>query len=129
MKVAYVFNTSGRTATYKLGSMILPQLENGTLGAEVSAMLFFDDNNFILRKGDPIGERLAKVAAEKQILLISCAQCSMERGLSQGNCCGEDACTLNKPKAVDCIEGVACGCWADFFTKCKADGVDHIITL
>jgi hypothetical protein len=24
------FNTSGRTATYKLGNMILPQLENGT---------------------------------------------------------------------------------------------------
>lgn len=129
MKVAYVFNTSGRTATYKLGNMILPQLEKGTLGAEVAAMLFFDDNNFILRKGDPVGGRLAKVATEKDILLVSCSQCSMERGLSQGNCRGEDASTIDKPDAVGCVEGVTCGCWADFFAKCERDKVDHIITL
>jgi hypothetical protein len=28
MKVAYVFATSGHTASYKLGKMILPQLES-----------------------------------------------------------------------------------------------------
>jgi len=27
MKVAYVFSTSGHTSSYKLGQMILPQLE------------------------------------------------------------------------------------------------------
>lgn len=27
MKVAYIFSTSGHTASYKLGKMILPQLE------------------------------------------------------------------------------------------------------
>ncbi len=129
MKVAYVFNSSGRTATYKLGQMILPQLEQGTFGAEVSAMLFFDDNNFILRKDDPIGERLAKIAAEKNISLIACSQCSMERSLSQGACCGESACTSDKPDPLGCIEGVSCGCWGDFFTKCEQDKVDHIITL
>ena len=36
MKVAYVFSTSGHTASYKLGKMILPQLESGTHGAEVA---------------------------------------------------------------------------------------------
>src|SRR5205814_224745 len=43
MKVAYVFSTSGHTASYKLGRMILPQLEQGTHGVEVVGMFFFDD--------------------------------------------------------------------------------------
>src|SRR3712207_8267162 len=34
MKVAYVFSTSGHTASYKLGKMILPQLEEGRHGVE-----------------------------------------------------------------------------------------------
>ena len=28
-------------------------------------MFFFDDNNYVLRKGDPIGERLSKVAKDQ----------------------------------------------------------------
>ena len=60
MKVAYVFSTSGHTASYKLGKMILPQLEQGIHGAEVVGMMFFDDNTYLLRAGDPMGERLAK---------------------------------------------------------------------
>jgi hypothetical protein len=70
VKVAYVFSTSGHTASYKLGKMILPQLEQGSHGVEVVGLFFFDDNNYILRKGDPIGERLARVAAEQGILLM-----------------------------------------------------------
>jgi len=57
MKVAYVFSTSGHTASYKLGRMILPQLEQGTHGVEVVGMFFFDDNTYLLRAGDPVGER------------------------------------------------------------------------
>ena len=64
MKVAYVFATN-MAATYKLATMILPQLEAGEHGADVVGMFFFDDNLYTLRKGDPIGERLARVAAEK----------------------------------------------------------------
>ncbi len=44
MKVAYVFSTSGHTASYKLGKMILPQLEEGRHGVEVVGMMFFDDS-------------------------------------------------------------------------------------
>jgi hypothetical protein len=51
MRIAYVFSTSGHTASYKLGKMILPQLEKGTHGVEVAGMFFFDDNNYVLRKG------------------------------------------------------------------------------
>jgi hypothetical protein len=43
MKVAYLFTTSGHTVSYKLGKMILPQLEAGRHGAQVVGMFFFDD--------------------------------------------------------------------------------------
>jgi hypothetical protein len=56
VKVAYIFSTSGHTASYKLGKMILPQLEEGRNGVEVVGIVFFDNNTYILRKGDPIGE-------------------------------------------------------------------------
>ena len=45
--------------------MILPQLEDNAHGVEVVGMFFFEDNHCVLVKGDPIGERLAKVAREK----------------------------------------------------------------
>ena len=64
MKVAYVFSTSGHTASYKLGQMILPQLEQGNHGAEMVGMFFFDDNTYVLRAGDPMGERIGNVAEE-----------------------------------------------------------------
>ena len=69
MKVAYIFATN-MASTFKLAAMILPQLEAGNHGAEVVGMFFFDDNAYTLRKGDPVGERLAKIAAEKNILLM-----------------------------------------------------------
>ena len=68
MKVAYVFSTSGHTASYKLGKMILPQLEAGNHGVDVVGMMFFDDNTYALREGDPVGERLGKVARESGML-------------------------------------------------------------
>jgi len=83
MKVAYVF-TQLRGGTYRLGQMILPQLEMGVHGVEVAGMFFFDDNCFVLRQGDPIGERLAKVAAEQNILLMMCDMCALERNLAEG---------------------------------------------
>ena len=83
MKVAYVFATN-MASTFKLNTMILPQLEAGNHGAEVVGMMFFDDNIYTLRSGDPFGERLAKVAREKGILLMACDQCAVRRGLAEG---------------------------------------------
>ncbi|MBP7692793.1 MAG: hypothetical protein KA764_12785, partial [Anaerolineales bacterium] len=83
MKIAYVF-ASPRAASYKLGQMILPQLEAGTHGVEVIGMFFFDDNVFVLRQGDPIGERLSKVAAARGMLLMMCDMCALERHLAEG---------------------------------------------
>jgi hypothetical protein len=121
MKVAYVFATSGHTASYKLGKMILPQLEAGNHGVQVIGMMFFDDNNYVLRKGDPIGERLAKVAAEQGILLMMCDQCALERGLAEGepgNC-----------RTTRTVEGVHVGCFPDLYGALAGSPPDHIITL
>ena len=83
MKVAYIFATD-MAATFKLATMILPQLEADKHGAGVAGMFFFDDNVYSLRKGDPTGERLAKVAVAKKILLMACDQCALRRNLAEG---------------------------------------------
>ena len=58
MKVAYIFATSRHTVSYVLGKMILPQLEEGRHGVTVVGMFFFEDNNYVLVKGNPTGDRL-----------------------------------------------------------------------
>ncbi|HEV2066948.1 MAG TPA: SaoD/DsrE family protein [Thermomicrobiales bacterium] len=121
MKVAYVFSTSGNTASYKLGRMILPQLEEGRHGAEVVGMMFFDDNTYALRKGDPMGERLAVVAREQGILLMLCDQCALERGLATGEV---GSCTV-----TGTVDGVAVGCFPDLYGALAGNPPDHIITL
>ena len=121
MRVAYVFATSGHTASYKLGKMILPQLEEGNHGADVVGMFFFDDNNYVLRRGDPIGERLAKVAQDNGMLLMMCDQCALERGLAKGD---PGNCTV-----VDTVDGVAVGCFPDLYAALSGSPPDHIITL
>ena len=121
VKVAYVFSTSGHTASYKLGKMILPQLESGTHGVEVVGMMFFDDNTYALRKGDPVGERLAKVAAEQGVLLMLCDRCALERGLAEG---APGACT-----PAGTVEGVAVGCFPDLYGALAGNPPDHVITL
>jgi sulfur relay (sulfurtransferase) complex TusBCD TusD component (DsrE family) len=46
--------------------------------------VLFDDNTYVLRAGDPVGERLARVAAEQGMLLMLCDECALERGLAEG---------------------------------------------
>jgi len=123
MKVAYVFSTSGHTASYKLGQMILPQLEANSHGAMVVGMMFFDDNTYLLRKGDPMGERLARVAKDQGILLMMCDSCALERGLAQGGRWPEKATTVNT------VEGVQVGCFPDLFAALASNPPDYIITL
>jgi sulfur relay (sulfurtransferase) complex TusBCD TusD component (DsrE family) len=121
VKVAYVFSTSGHTASYKLGEMILPQLEEGNHGAEVVGMFFFDDNTYVLREGDPLGRRLAKVAAERGILLMLCDRCALERGLAEGE--PLDA------RPLGTVEGVRVGCFPDLYEALAGDPPDQVITL
>ena len=123
MKVAYVFSTSGHTASYKLGQMILPQLEANAHGVDVVGMMFFDDNTYLLRKGDPMGERLAKVAKQKGILLMMCDGCANERGLAEGGVWPK------KARVNDTVEGGQVGCFPDLYAALAAAAPDHIITL
>ncbi len=84
-------------------------------------MMFFDDNNYVLRQGDPIGERLSKVAAEQGILLMMCDQCALERGLAEGeagNC---------KPSGT--VAGVHVGCFPDLYGALAGNPPDQVITL
>jgi hypothetical protein len=121
MKIAYVFSTSGHTASYKLGKMILPQLEQGNHGVDVVGMFFFDDNNYVLREGDPLGERLSKVAQENGMLLMMCDQCALERQLATGepgNC-----------EPTGTVEGVSVGCFPDLYGALAQAPPDHVITL
>ena len=111
--------------------MILPQLEAGTHGVEVVGMFFFDDNTFILREGDPVGERLAKIAKDKRILLMMCDMCALFRNLAQGT---PKWSAPNVPESERCIPldtvaGVHVGCFPDLYTALSGNMPDQVITL
>ena len=112
MKVAYVFSSQGHTISYKLGRMILPQLEDDAHGVEVVGMFFFEDNNYILVRGNPFGERLAKIAKEKGIVLIGCDLCCYERLIAE--------------KLVD---GATVGCLPNLYEALAGNMPDQVITL
>jgi hypothetical protein len=115
--------------------MILPQLEAGTHGVEVVAMFFFDDNTFVLRQGDAFGERLAKVAAERNIVLMMCDTCALERGLAIGEpvwcdpATGQGRRTPAPCQVQHTVQGVRVGCFPDLYAALAANPPDQVITL
>ena len=125
MKVAYVFATN-MASTFKLNTMILPQLEQGNHGAEVIGMMFFDDNIYCLRKGDEHGERLAKVAKENNILLMVCDQCAVRRGMADGTF---EQCGSGQVKAKGFVDGVVAGCFPQLYGALGGNPPDQIISL
>lgn len=125
MKVAYVFATN-MASTTKLATMILPQLEQGTHGADVIGMMFFDDNLFCLRQGDPVGERLAAIAKEKNIMLMVCDQCAVRRNLADGTF---EQCGSGHVKARDLVNGVVAGCFPQLYGALAGSPPDYVVTL
>ncbi len=125
MKVAYVFATN-MASTFKLNTMILPQLETGNHGAEVVGMMFFDDNLYTLRSGDPFGERLAKVAREKGILLMACDQCAVRRGLADG---AFEQCGSGEVRPKGLVEGVLVGCFPQLYAALSGVAGVQVISL
>jgi sulfur relay (sulfurtransferase) complex TusBCD TusD component (DsrE family) len=133
MKIAYVF-AMPRSASYKLGQMILPQLEAGTHGVEVVGMFFFDDNVWALQNDNPIGVRLAKVAQQKGMLLMMCDMCALERGLAEGAPRWCDAQGRGRVEPGEChvkdvVPGVQVGCFPDLYKALGGNPPDHVITL
>ncbi len=112
MKIAYIFTTQGHSVSYKLGKMILPQLEAGVHGVEVVGMFFFEDNNYVLVKGNPLGERLAAIARAQGMLLMGCDQCCYERDI-----------------ADNLVEGAVIGCFPNLYQALGQKGFDQVISL
>jgi hypothetical protein len=110
MNVAYVFSTSN--ASFILEKMIVPQLEEGRHGADVAGMFFFVDNNYLLVRGNPTGERLAQLARKSGMLLMGCDQCCYQRNI-----------------ADKLIEGIPIGCFPDLYQALAGVKVDQVITL
>jgi sulfur relay (sulfurtransferase) complex TusBCD TusD component (DsrE family) len=110
MNVAYVFSTAN--ASFILEKMIVPQLEEARHGATVLGMFFFVDNNYLLLRGNPTGERLAAVARKSGMLLMGCDQCCYQRGI-----------------ANRLIEGIPIGCFPDLYRALAGAKIDQVITL
>ena len=125
MKIAYVFATNMAT-TFKLSTMILPQLEQNIHGVKVVGMMFFDDNIFALRKGDEIGERLAKISAEQNILMMVCDQCAVRRNMASGTF---EQCGTGEVKAKGFVDGAVAGCFPQLYTALGGNPPDHVISL
>ena len=125
MKIAYVFKTS-MASTFQLATMILPQLEKNSHVVDVAGMFFFDDNLFCLKKGDPIGERLSKIANEKKMLLMVCDACAVRRGFADGT---SEQCGSGDVKAKGLVDGVVAGCFPQLYTALGSNPPDQVITL
>ena len=125
MKIAYVFKTS-MASTFQLATMILPQLEKNSHVVDVAGMFFFDDNLFCLKKGDPIGERLAKIANEKKMLLMVCDACAVRRGFADGTL---EQCGSGDVKAKGLVDGVVAGCFPQLYTALGSNPPDQVKTL
>ena len=125
MKIAYVFKMS-MASTFQLATMILPQLEKNSHVVDVAGMFFFDDNLFCLKKGDPIGERLAKIANEKKMLLMVCDACAVRRGFADGTL---EQCGSGDVKAKGLVDGVVAGCFPQLYTALGSNPPDQVITL
>ena len=110
MTVAYVFSTPN--ASYILEKMIVPQLEEGRHGASVAGMFFFVDNNYLLVRGNPTGERLAALSRKTGMLLMGCDQCCYQRNI-----------------ADRLIEGVPIGCFPDLYRALGPARIDQVVTL
>ena len=125
MKVAYIFATH-LASTTKLATMILPQLEAGNHGAQVIGMFFFDDNTYVLRAGDAVGERLAEAALEQGILLMACDQCAVRRGLAEGTL---EQCGSGQVQPKGLVEGARVGCFPQLYAALGGTAPDCVITL
>ena len=125
MKIAYVFKTS-MASTFQLSTMILPQLENNNHLVNVIGMFFFDDNIYCLTKNDPVGERLSKIAKEKNMLIMVCDQCAVRRGLAEGTL---EQCGSGDVKAKGLVDGVVAGCFPQLYTALGSNPPDQVITL
>ena len=68
-----------------------------------------------------MGERLARVAAERGTLLMLCDQCALERGLAEGE--------IGATQSLGNVAGVQVGCFPDVYAALVGNAPDQVITL
>jgi hypothetical protein len=71
--------------------------------------------------GDPVGERLGRVGAERGMLLMLCDQCALERCRAEGE--------IGAARPTGTVAGVRVGCFSDFYAALAGDPPDRVITL
>ena len=89
---------------------------------------------YVLRAGDPLGERLAKQANARGMLLMMCDMCALERNLAVGEprWCAPDGAGRTEPGHVavsGTVSGVTVGCFPDLYAALAGNMPDQIITL
>ena len=89
-------------------------------------MFFFDDNIYCLRKNDPVGERLSKIAKEKNMLLMVCDQCAVRRNLAEGTF---EQCGSGEVTAKGLVDVVQAGCFPQLYQAIVPNPPDQVITL
>lgn len=93
--------------------MIVPQLLESRHGVTVVGMFFFEDNTYVLKKNDPLGEKLNQLAIDNNMLLMACDQCCYQREI-----------------ADKLVNNASIGCFPDLYKALQeAGGVDLVITL
>ena len=75
-------------------------------------MVFFFDNTYLLQEGNPIAERLSKLAEEHGILLMGCDRCCYQREIAD--------------KLVS-LAGI--GCFPNVYAALAGADIDQVITL
>ena len=86
-----------------------------------SGLSLFEDNNYILRSRDSIGNRLAKVATDNGILNMMCYQCALERSLANGK---SGFC-----QSPSTVASTQVGCFPNLYTTPSGNLPDWMITL
>lgn len=124
MKVAYIFESED-AATYKLKNMILPQLEEDRHGADVELMFFFDENVHSLRQGNELGSRLSTIARDRDVVLMLCDQCALDRGLAIKDTSRDG----DHYEPTNTYSNVRVGCFPDVYGMAEEREVHQVITI
>lgn len=133
MKVVYIFLSKGPGVCHLI-QKILPQLETGNHGLEVVGMCFFDQNALVLGQDHLSGVRLARLAKERNILLMKAESKDFDISLSQVDYQNNQVKSRLKRKPTECTvvtiaDGIETGCFPHLYAALADNLPDHIISL
>lgn len=133
MKVVYIFLSKGSGVCHLI-QKILPQLEAGSHGSEVVGMCFFDNNGKVLQQDKVFGIRLAKVAKERNIILMMAACKDLDISLKEVDEHYYSVKSSLRRKPTECAvitvaDGMEVGCFPHLYAALAHNLPDHVIAL